>query len=153
MSTDTTATHPSPGSVLASARVRSGLTLAEVARRSRVPIEALDALERDEWGRLPAPVYARGFLRLYAREVGVDADPLVRLMDDSRALHAIGALPTAPRRPSAQLEQVRQRRRGTAVGVALGALILVYLMSMFGHDDLPVEVGPSGNEPVPVSSP
>ena len=154
MTTEHPAVHPSPGATLSTARVRAGITLAEIARRSRVPIEALDALERDEWSALPAPVYARGFLRLYARELGLDAEPLVKLMDAQRVIRGDAPPPPRPRRrPAAELEQLKQTRRGTAVGVALGALIVVFLLSLFGRDEMPVDAGAPAPPPAGVSVP
>ncbi|MCA9541731.1 MAG: helix-turn-helix domain-containing protein, partial [Myxococcales bacterium] len=44
----------SPGRLLAGARIRAGLTLGEVAARSRIPQSALEAIEADDWRRLPA---------------------------------------------------------------------------------------------------
>ncbi|MCB9522217.1 MAG: helix-turn-helix domain-containing protein [Myxococcales bacterium] len=154
MTTEQPLVNPSPGATLAGARVRAGITLAEVARRSRVPPEALDALERDDWASLPAPVYARGFLRLYARELGLDPEPLVTLMDAQRVLRGDALVPRRPRqRPAAELEHLKQNRRGTAVGVALGALIVVFLLSLFGRDELPVDAGTPEPPPAGVSVP
>ena len=41
----------------------------------------VDALERDDYGALPGPVFVRGFTRNYARLLGVDAEPLMRSVE------------------------------------------------------------------------
>lgn len=53
------------------------IELDEVARATRVSIRYLQALEEGRFELLPAPVFARGFLREYARYVGLDADETV----------------------------------------------------------------------------
>ena len=66
-----------PGRRLAAARQELGLTVSEIAGRTRIPSASITAIEDDDWIALPAPVYVRGFLRLYAQEVGLDPDAIV----------------------------------------------------------------------------
>ena len=66
-----------PGHALRRARESLGLTQDEIAARTRIPIASVCAIEDEDWVKLPAPVYARGFLRLYANELGLDADEVV----------------------------------------------------------------------------
>ncbi len=65
------------GETLRAARERRGLTIAEASRLTRIAPRFLEALENDDLEALPAPVYARGFLRSYAAALGLDPDPLV----------------------------------------------------------------------------
>lgn len=57
----------STGTRLREARLRRGLTIAESATDTRINPAYLEAMEAERWELLPAPVYARGFLRSYAR--------------------------------------------------------------------------------------
>jgi hypothetical protein len=66
------------GAELAQARERRGLTLEEIARRTKIGVEALKAIERCDMTALPGGLYARGFLRAYSREVGCNPDDIVR---------------------------------------------------------------------------
>ena len=68
------------GVLLREARRRRGLTLADVHRDTRINPDYLEALEDERWSDLPAPVYARGFLRSYARYLGLDAPEVVKMM-------------------------------------------------------------------------
>jgi cytoskeleton protein RodZ len=68
------------GAVLAERRGERGLTIEQVASATRVRAEYLRALEADQSERLPAPVYAKGYLRTYARYLGLDPEPLVELL-------------------------------------------------------------------------
>jgi hypothetical protein len=59
---------PSPlGESLRSARSAKGLTLEDAERVTRIPRKYLEALELENFSILPAPVYARGFLRSYSQ--------------------------------------------------------------------------------------
>lgn len=111
--TDTTTASDTPGRLLATARVRAGLTLGDVAARSKVPVAALEAIDEDDYRRIGAPVYARGFVRLYAREVGLDPAVPIALLDHALA-DAIVTAPEPPRTPDAPARrpaEVRRRRR------------------------------------------
>lgn len=59
------------GRTLKSARERMGLSLADIARQTRVAVRHLEAIELARFDGFSAPVYALGFARNYARAVGV----------------------------------------------------------------------------------
>src|SRR5262245_17076266 len=59
-------------------RDRAALTIGDIARVTRIPEHSLRRLEAGQFEDLPADVFVRGFLRSYARCVGVDADDVVR---------------------------------------------------------------------------
>jgi cytoskeleton protein RodZ len=65
------------GNVLQSRRVERGLTLIQAAAATHVRVAHLHAIETGHLELLPAPVYARGYVRTYARYLGVDPEPLV----------------------------------------------------------------------------
>lgn len=56
-----------PGRMLAEARAAKGMTLAEVAAQLKLSPSQVAALEADDYGSLPGPVFVRGFIRNYAR--------------------------------------------------------------------------------------
>jgi cytoskeleton protein RodZ len=129
-----------PGGVLAAARVRAGLSVAEVARRSRVPERALIALEADDWGQLSAMVYVRGFIRLFAKEVGIDPEEPIGLLDaimDEGESREIAAHSHA----EAELRAARWAsvRWSAGYAIAAAALILAVLTALFSLDPTPLE--------------
>ncbi len=65
------------GQWLREAREARGLSLAEVEEATRIRQAFLSALEADDWSSLPNEVVGRGFLRNYARFLGLDPDELV----------------------------------------------------------------------------
>ena len=67
------------GETLQRARLARGVTLQEAERTTRISHRYLEALENENFGLLPAPVYARGFLRTYARYLGLEPGDLLPL--------------------------------------------------------------------------
>ena len=65
------------GATLKAAREAKGLTIAQLAEKTRIMSTIIDELEHDDFHRLPAPIYGRGFIRLYCETVGIDAKPLI----------------------------------------------------------------------------
>jgi transcriptional regulator with XRE-family HTH domain len=70
------------GGQLRRAREAKGLSLDDVAGRTRIPIRHLQNIEREEWDALPAATYAVGFTRNYANAVGLDGPGLARELRD-----------------------------------------------------------------------
>jgi cytoskeletal protein RodZ len=62
------------GAMLANARAAAGLELSDIARDTRVPLRHLKALEEDRHDELPALPYAIGFVKSFARAVGLDPE-------------------------------------------------------------------------------
>jgi cytoskeleton protein RodZ len=53
------------------------ISLREIAERTKISFRYLEAMEEDRFETLPAPVFAKGFLREYARYVGLSPDEVV----------------------------------------------------------------------------
>lgn len=70
----------SPGAALAAARIAHGLTVETVAGRLRLTSIQVEAMEADDFGALPGLVFARGFVRNYARLLNLDMAPLMDAM-------------------------------------------------------------------------
>ena len=68
---------PDIGGELTRAREGRGLTLENAERDTRISQRYLQALEDERFDVIPAPVYARGFLRSYAQYLGLDPGPLL----------------------------------------------------------------------------
>lgn len=142
------------GPRLRSERERRGISLETIASVTKVGAELWDGLEHNDFSRWPTGIFARAFVRDYARAVGLDADEVVdefcRLfaVGDRRAeriIKAHGALighqvaldgsavpPTGDRRATGRhrQEQARARRirlapRGVAAGIDTAAALSV----------------------------
>lgn len=67
-----------PGAALRAAREKRHLSLAEVVEATRIKTHIVQALENDDYSVIPAPLYGKGFIKLYAEYVGLDPAPLIR---------------------------------------------------------------------------
>lgn len=67
------------GSWLVRAREARGLTLEDAERDTRISRRYLQALEAEQFEVIPAPVYARGFLRSYSQYLGLDPEDMLAL--------------------------------------------------------------------------
>jgi cytoskeleton protein RodZ len=84
------------------AREARGISISQAAEQIRIRSVYLAAIEEENWGTIGAPVYARGFLRTYARFLGLDPEEAVAGFNraqgtPSGAPSSIGLEP-APRR-------------------------------------------------------
>jgi cytoskeletal protein RodZ len=92
------------GAWLRGQREARGVSLRDIADASKISLRYLEALEQDRFDVLPAPVFAKGFLREYARVVGLDADEAVNLYLLSRSEiepEPEASQPSTPRRSAA----------------------------------------------------
>ncbi|MBV2089993.1 MAG: DUF4115 domain-containing protein [Candidatus Thiodiazotropha sp. (ex Ctena orbiculata)] len=71
------ATEQGPGSLLKRARERQQMSAASVAAQLHLQSNIIDALERDDYDNLPGPVFVQGYIRNYARLVGLQEDAVV----------------------------------------------------------------------------
>ena len=76
------------GQHLRAARLKAGYDLEYVSSETKISPDMLRAIEEEEYGRLPEPVYVMGFIRSFASVVGADADWAVRDYSKNRDLYA-----------------------------------------------------------------
>jgi len=65
------------GERLREERVRQGLSLADIATQTRISERFLEAIEAQDFDRLPGLVFTRNFVRQYASALKTDAEPLL----------------------------------------------------------------------------
>lgn len=66
------------GQTLRQAREAKGLSQSKVAAETRILVQIVDDIENEDFHRIAAPIYGRGFVRLFAECVGLDPQPLIR---------------------------------------------------------------------------
>lgn len=69
------------GRILSAAREDCGLSIAGIAKVTRIPVASIMALEEGHFENLPAPVFVRGFIRSYCREVDLDPGEVLARYD------------------------------------------------------------------------
>ena len=124
----------SPGGQLRAAREAAGLSVTEVAEKLRLLEQVVQDIEVDDFSHSPGLIYTRGYLRAYARLVGVSTAPLLRAFD------AMGWVEVEePERPRVMLAREREQwmkmRWGwlSLCAVILLAVVVVVVWGLFGH--------------------
>ena len=70
-----------PGAYLRKARLDAGISIDKVASALLLHTDRVEALEADAYERLPAPTFVRGYLRGYARVLGLASGPVLEMYD------------------------------------------------------------------------
>ena len=83
-SKDIASTRADLGLLLRQTRESKELTLSDVEARVRIRQRYLAALEAGEWDQLPNEVVGRGFFRIYARFLDLNADDLLAKLDGKK---------------------------------------------------------------------
>lgn len=122
---------PSPlGETLRRARTAQGIRIEDAERVTRIPRKYLEALELENFGILPAPVYARGFLRSYAGFLGLEANDLLPFFPVGHVEEPVlEALPEVNEPRTWNLNGI------VAMGVVGMLILLVIGLYSIGHDN------------------
>jgi cytoskeletal protein RodZ len=131
------------GDFLKKGREEAGVSLETLAQRTRIRIENLDALEREDLDALPTDIYVRGFVKLVCRELGIaPEDGLVRyeslrsaagppdeiIWSEDVEVEEPGLLDRALRDPERAVRVARSALRWGGVGIG-GALVVVLVVA------------------------
>lgn len=115
------------GERLRESRESQGLSLAEVAARTRVPLRHLEAIEQSNYSGLPSHTYSVGFAKAYARAIGMDEVAIAR---DVRG--QADAVQRAPEYQPYELQDLkRQPPKGLAMGVTIAAVLVVIAVGLW----------------------
>jgi cytoskeleton protein RodZ len=138
----------SPGAVLAAVREEMNLSIAEVARHLKLSPAQVEALEEGAYDRLPGRVFVRGFLRNYAKLLGLDPEPLLHRIENEMPQPAVVHEP--PPAPEEVMPTGERSRWPVYAGVA--SVIFVALAAYeFGFNAPPPapekEAAPTQNGP------
>ena len=103
-----------------------GVTLEEVSAATRISTRFLEALENEQWDRLPGGAFNRGFIRAIAKFLGLDEDSLVA----EYAIETKSVTPAFTAPPPAAQGMPRDYRVAIAAAIALLALILTLIVGI-----------------------
>lgn len=78
---------PTSGQLLREARQARDLSIQEAAVKLHLHQRIIEALEKDDQSQLPTPIYVRGYLRNYARLLGLDPQTILSAYDDNDNQH------------------------------------------------------------------
>lgn len=116
-----------PGRRLREARERQGLKTEDVAERLHLQQAQVEALEDDDYTRFSAPIFISGYLRSYARLLGLDPESMVRALVQQGLEQ-----PPILSELTAKMPSVRRRRglppRARAAFVAGGTVVFLVIL-------------------------
>ena len=156
------------GTDLRNAREHAGLSLQDLAARTRIPQRTLRAIEDNDFDNVPPGIFARSFIRTYAQEVGVDpaaavaqyrsmTEPVVEPRDEPEPEAVEQRIPW--RSFVRELSEFGQRWGYALIAVAL--LIGLIGVNRYGSEDGQPEavaaepaprIEPPANSPTPVAT-
>ncbi|HYD35239.1 MAG TPA: helix-turn-helix domain-containing protein [Vitreimonas sp.] len=114
------------GEILGEEREFHRLSLADLAKRTRIRLEYLQALENNEFDKLPSSTFVKGYIRTYGQIFGFDYLPLLALLRRDFKESAKGKLV-----PREFIKPVLKKRPFwtpiTAAMVVLGTLFLTLI--------------------------
>lgn len=125
------------GSWLRQQREIRNINLREISDNTKIGMRYLEALEEDRFEVLPAPIFAKGFLREYAKYVGLDADEVVNyyLAAEQRRRAELGIEEPPPPRtpPRASVVPQADGRKGLWIGLAVVVLLVAAVALWLGR--------------------
>ncbi len=141
-----------PGRRLREARTAAKLTQDDVALRLRLDRRIVDALERDDYRELPEPTFVRGYLRGYARLLGLPPGPIVEAYD--RQGHAPpGLVPDIASRPQVRSTDMPVRLVTYAIVAVLVTLGVLWWRFERAPEPVPLDLAgraaPTAATPAP----
>ena len=95
------------GKALRSAREAKGYTASQIAEMTHLKSQVVEGLENEDFSMIAAPIYGRGFVKLYCEAVGLEPKPLVdefmAIMNGEREItikeRSVTESPVAPEPP------------------------------------------------------
>ncbi len=131
------------GDILRSARVKQGLTIADIEKGTSIRALYIESIEQGNIDNLPGMVYAKGFVRNYAGFLHLDAEELVQQFAEENGTAAAPAAPTAEEKPrrislnnigDASLSEISIGGRKSSSAGMLGKLVagIVVLVALVG---------------------
>jgi cytoskeletal protein RodZ len=135
------------GQYLRDLREQRKMSVEEVSRATRVPMASVERIETDRFDELPGEVFVRGFLKSYARAVGVPADDVLARYTASRRVAWVTPLPL-----SAPAKNARGRRLGIVVACFVLFILFTLALSIVLRprgDDMPQELSSAAHPAAP----
>jgi len=80
---DSASVVQSVGHLLRRARMARGMSIDDVSRQLRLSAQQIEAIEKEDFEKLPGRTFLRGFIRNYANLVQLDSIPLLQLLPES----------------------------------------------------------------------
>ncbi len=138
--------EPGIGSFLKSERERKGLSLEHLSKQTRLRMQYLEALEKEDWARLPSPVFIKGFIKTYTKALGLDYREVLGQFQSTIPSH--DGLP----KPLVPIKKTNTKKYVFWVVLVFVAvsLIVIFIKALpLGHSKKADSASPKGAEDTP----
>lgn len=117
------------GAALLGERRRQGLSVGDISRQLKLSVRQVEALERDDYSGYKSPVFVHGFIRNYAKLLGLDPEPLIRAADS--ILHPPQVAEVAPQQVQRPRPDAGHSKRRRAWPALLTVILVVVSISVY----------------------
>ncbi len=137
------------GNYLKREREAREISLQEISEKTKISIEFLRAIESNEFDKLPAEVFTIGFIRNYARYLGLNVDEVVNMYKEFRQEQKINEEKNV---------ETKKKKRFPILLILGGiiALVVILIMASSGKKEnenkIPAATS-NANAPLPVTYP
>jgi cytoskeleton protein RodZ len=148
------------GGLLKERREQLGYSLQDAAQHTRIRQTLLESIEANRFSELPGQAYVTGFIRVYARYLGLDGDSLLEQLDELPAgtgTSSVKYVPVAKHNPSRSRKSAARQGRAPLLLGLLAILLIggaLYFVPGLFRDKPSVELAPSRivpeQKPLPV---
>jgi cytoskeletal protein RodZ len=130
------------GIYLRKRRESRAMSLEEISRATRIPVVSLERIENDHFDDLPGEVFVRGFLKAYARALGLPVDDVLARYTASRRVTFVTPLPVM-----SPIQKAPKKRFGVVIAFVVLLVLFTVALSIVlrprGHD-APSEISSLG---------
>ena len=131
-------------------REMRGITLEEISAATKISVRFLSSIENEDFSSLPGGIFNRGFVRAYARYLGLDEDPILEEYQlAAKARPEVDLSHFSPPKTHSYQDR-RPRRTLWAVLIAIGLLAIG--ISLWHYTHRTVEVPSLSENALPVTN-
>lgn len=139
------------GDILRETRERQGISFDQVEEEIMIKKRYLEAMENEDWARLPGKVYAKGFLRSYARFLKLNEQSIIDLYEvgnlDVQTTEAVQVTNDEPLEPRRRIELNNKPKKNMIIVFCVLAVALLFGSQwVYNRLTMPNEIG--DNTPV-----
>ncbi|MGB2110045.1 MAG: helix-turn-helix domain-containing protein, partial [Marinobacter vinifirmus] len=146
------------GQQLRRAREKAGLSLAAVADQQHLRVSVIQAIESGDYSKIDTELFLKGYVRAYARQVGLDADSIIRDLDTELEPRRQEREQALQANPLVNIERRRRQKRRAAklilvllAAALIGFLAFTYLSTK--DSALPATPQPEAEQPEAAEDP
>ncbi len=122
----------SVGHILRKARAAKGLSIDDVSRQLRLSVQQVEAIEKEDYEKLPGRTFLRGFIRNYANLLQLNSVPLLQMLPESAPVKS-----TYERTPLSkkQISFVSNRQNPGSNRLIIIIVLLIFILGIYYFSD------------------